>query len=79
MAIDQDIGIQNSSQKEFQNLLEKDFKGRELKENQIISQSKSISALSLYWIFLLFVWLIFFFTIYLFNDSFIAWCKSLIT
>ena len=50
-----------------------------LKENQIISQSKSISALSLYWIFLLFVWLIFFFTIYLFNDSFIAWCKSLIT
>tara|TARA_B100000029_G_C17368017_1_gene885122 strand:- start:263 stop:943 length:681 start_codon:yes stop_codon:yes gene_type:complete len=50
-----------------------------LKENQIINQSKSISALSLYWIFLLFVWLIFFFTIYLFNDSFIAWCKSLIT
>tara|TARA_X000000950_G_scaffold288093_1_gene403261 strand:- start:977 stop:2692 length:1716 start_codon:yes stop_codon:yes gene_type:complete len=37
MAIDQDIGIQNSSQKEFQNLLEKDFKGRELKENQIIN------------------------------------------
>tara|TARA_Y100001960_G_C14440021_1_gene712030 strand:- start:9 stop:689 length:681 start_codon:yes stop_codon:yes gene_type:complete len=50
-----------------------------LKENQIINQSKSISALSLYWIFLLFVWLIFFFTIYLFNDAFIAWCKSLIT
>ena len=50
-----------------------------LKENQIVSQSKSISALSLYWMFLLFVWLIFFFTIYLFNDSFIEWCKSLIT
>ena len=50
-----------------------------LKENQIINQSKSISALSLYWIFLLFVWLIFFYTIYLFNDAFIAWCKSLIT
>ena len=50
-----------------------------LKENQIINQSKSISALSLYWIFLLFVWLIFFFTIYLFNDAFIALCKSLIT
>ena len=49
-----------------------------LKENQIINQSKSISALSLYWIFLLFVWLIFFFTIYLFNDAFIAWCKSII-
>tara|TARA_B100000287_G_scaffold429133_1_gene481871 strand:+ start:372 stop:1052 length:681 start_codon:yes stop_codon:yes gene_type:complete len=50
-----------------------------LKDNQIIDQSKSISALSLYWTFLLFVWLIFFFTIYLFNDAFIAWCKSLIT
>ena len=50
-----------------------------LKESEIISQSKSISALSLYWTFLLIVWLIFFFTIYLFNDAFIAWCKSLIT
>ena len=50
-----------------------------LKENEIKQQSKSISALSLYWTFLLIVWLIFFFTIYLFNDAFIAWCKSLIT
>tara|TARA_B100001758_G_C18266460_1_gene533877 strand:- start:77 stop:754 length:678 start_codon:yes stop_codon:yes gene_type:complete len=50
-----------------------------LKEDEIISQSKSISALSLYWTFLLIVWMIFFFTIYLFNDAFIAWCKSLIT
>ena len=50
-----------------------------LKESKIISQSKSIYALSLYWTFLLIVWLIFFFTIYLFNDAFIAWCKSLIT
>ena len=50
-----------------------------LKESEIISQSKSIYALSLYWTFLLIVWLIFFFTIYFFNDAFIAWCKSLIT
>jgi len=50
-----------------------------LKESQIIDQSKSISALSLYWKFLLLVWLVFFFTIYLFNDVFIDWCKSLIT
>ena len=50
-----------------------------LKEDEIISQSKSISALSLYWTFLLIVCMIFFFTIYLFNDAFIAWCKSLIT
>ncbi len=50
-----------------------------LKESEIINQSKSIYALSLYWTFLLIVWLIFFFTIYFFNDAFIAWCKSLIT
>ncbi len=50
-----------------------------LKDDEIISQSKSISALSLYWTFLLIVWIIFFFTMYLFNDSFIAWCKSLVT
>ncbi len=50
-----------------------------LKESEIIDQSKSIYALSLYWTFLLIVWLVFFFTIYLFNDAFIAWCKSLIT
>ena len=50
-----------------------------LKESEIISQSKSISALSLYWTFLLIIWLIFFFTIYFFNDAFIDWCKSLIT
>ncbi len=50
-----------------------------LKDSEIVNQNKSISALSLYWTFLLIVWLIFFFTIYLFNDAFIAWCKSLIT
>ena len=50
-----------------------------LKDNEIMSQNKSIAALSLYWTFLLIVWLIFFLTIYVFNDSFIAWCKSLIT
>ena len=50
-----------------------------LNDNEILNQNKSISALSLYWTFLLIVWMIFFFTIYLFNDAFIAWCKSLIT
>ena len=50
-----------------------------LKTNEIASQKKSISALSLYWTFLLIVWLIFFLTIYLFNDSVIAWCKALLT
>jgi len=50
-----------------------------LKQNEVISQKKSISALSLYWTFLLIVWLIFFLTIYVFNDTVIAWCKALIT
>jgi len=50
-----------------------------LKENEIISQSKSISALSLYWTFLLIVWLVFFLTMYVFNDTVIAWCKDLLT
>jgi len=50
-----------------------------LKQNEITSQNKSISALSLYWTFLLIVWLIFFLTIFVFNDTVIAWCKALLT
>ena len=50
-----------------------------LKESEIQSQSKSISALSLYWTFLLIVWLFFFLIIYVFNDTVIAWCKTLLT
>ena len=50
-----------------------------LKQNEITSQKQSISALSLYWTFLLIVWLIFFLTIYVFNDTVIAWCKALLT
>ena len=50
-----------------------------LKQNKILDQEKNISALSLYWTYLLIVWLMFFLMIYIFNDSFIAWCKSLIS
>ena len=50
-----------------------------LKESEIESQSKSISALSLYWTFLLIVWLFFFLIVYVFNDTVIAWCKALLT
>ena len=50
-----------------------------LKESEISSQSKSISALSLYWTFLLIVWLVFLLIIYAFNDTVIAWCKALLT
>jgi len=50
-----------------------------LEQNKILDEEKNISALSWYWTFLLIVWLMFFFMIYIFNDVFIAWCKSLIS
>ena len=50
-----------------------------MEQNKILEQEKNISALSIYWTFLLSVWLMFFLMIYIFNDSFIAWCKSLIS
>ena len=49
-----------------------------LDQNKIIEEEKNISALSLYWTYLLIVWLMFFLMIYIFNDAFIAWCKTLI-
>ena len=49
-----------------------------MKNNEIIEEQKNISALSWYWTFLLIVWLTFFLMIYIFNDAFIEWCKSLI-
>ena len=50
-----------------------------LEKNKIINEENNISALSWYWTFLLIVWLMFFIMIYVFNDSFIEWCKSLIS
>ena len=50
-----------------------------LNNEKILSEEKNIAALSLYWTYLLIVWIVFFLMIYLFNDSFIAWCKSLIS
>ena len=50
-----------------------------LDENKILEEEKNISALSLYWTYLLIVWLMFFLMIYIFNDAFIAWCKTLIS
>ncbi len=50
-----------------------------LDQNKILNEEKNISALSLYWTYLLIVWLMFFLMIYIFNDAFIAWCQSLIS
>ena len=49
-----------------------------LEQNNILKEENNISALSWYWTFLLIVWLVFFVMIYVFNDAFIEWCKSLI-
>ena len=50
-----------------------------LKGSKILDEEKNISALSIYWVFLLIVWLGFFLMIYVFNDAFIEWCKTLVT
>ena len=50
-----------------------------IENKKYTEQKKSIEALSLYWTFLLIIWLVFFIIVYIFNDSFIAWCKSLIS
>ena len=50
-----------------------------LEEEKIIDEKNSVEALSLYWTFLLIIWLVFFLIIYVFNDAVIAWCKALIS
>jgi cytochrome c oxidase subunit 3 len=50
-----------------------------LKSEEIVNEKKSINALSLYWTFLLIVWIVFFLIMYVFNDTVIAWCKTLLT
>ena len=45
---------------------------------EIINEKKSIDALSLYWTFLLIVWIVFFLIMYVFNDTVIAWCRALL-
>jgi cytochrome c oxidase subunit 3 len=49
-----------------------------LKKEEVINEQKSIDALSLYWAFLLIVWGVFFLIKYVFNDTVIAWCRSLL-
>ena len=52
-------------------------KVNKLSKDNIIKEQKSIDALSLYWTFLLIVWIVFFLIMYVFNDTVIAWCKTL--
>ena len=50
-----------------------------LSEKDYIKEQKNINALSVYWLFLFIVWLVFFSIMIIYNDSVIAWCKSLIS
>jgi cytochrome c oxidase subunit 3 len=54
-------------------------KTSKLKQEEIINEKKNIDALSLYWTFLLIVWILFFLIMYVFNDTVIAWCRALLT
>jgi Heme/copper-type cytochrome/quinol oxidase, subunit 3 len=49
-----------------------------LKEKDYVKETSNLQALSLYWLFLFIVWLVFFTIMFIYNDSVIAWCKSLI-
>ena len=50
-----------------------------LDQKEIISEKRSIDALSLYWTFLLIVWFVFFLIMYVFNDAVIEFCKTLLS
>ena len=50
-----------------------------LKEGDYTKETNNLQALSLYWLFLFIVWLVFFGIMFIFNDSVIAWCKELIS
>jgi len=49
-----------------------------LNEKDYINEENNINALSLYWLFLFIVWIVFFSIMFIYNDAVIAWCKSLI-
>ncbi len=50
-----------------------------LEEKDYKNEEKSITALSVYWLFLFIVWFAFFTIMFVYNDAVIAWCKSLIS
>ena len=50
-----------------------------LEEKNYIKEEKNINALSLYWLFLFIVWIVFFTIMFVYNDTVIEFCKSLIS
>ena len=50
-----------------------------LKKEDYVKETTNLQALSIYWLFLFIVWLVFFGLMFIYNDSVIAWCKDLIS
>ena len=50
-----------------------------LDEKDYSNEENNINALSIYWLFLFIVWVVFFAIMFIYNDAVIAWCKSIIT
>ena len=50
-----------------------------LKKEDYVNESTNLQALSIYWLFLFIVWLVFFGLMFIYNYSVIAWCKDLIS
>jgi len=49
-----------------------------LDEKNYLNEENNINALSIYWLFLFIVWIVFFALMFIYNDAVIEWCKSLI-
>ena len=50
-----------------------------LDEKDFPNEKRNVSALSIYWLFLFIVWLVFFSIMFVYNDAVIAWCIDLIS
>ena len=50
-----------------------------LEEKDYKNEEKSITALSVYWLFLFIVWFVFFTIMFVYNDAVLDWCRSLIS
>jgi len=50
-----------------------------LEETDYKKEERSITALSVYWLFLFIVWFVFFTIMFVYNDAVLDWCRSLIS
>ena len=50
-----------------------------LEERDYKKEERSITALSVYWLFLFIVWFVFFTIMFVYNDAVFDWCRSLIS